>query len=98
MQDLIDYNLSPIPNEEICNNCNAKFTDTCSIKTQNQLVVVQLIIFETMMIGTEFFSWKKTDFILNDPSNDIIITDNKAFKIHGSQRMSHDEIVKSDLS
>ena len=26
---------------------------------------------------------EKTDFILNDPNNDIIMIDNKAFKIHG---------------
>ena len=35
------------------------------------------------MIDNECISLKKTDFILNDPSTDIIMIDNKAFKIHG---------------
>ena len=84
LQNLIDYTLQPTLNHLHCDrHCKKEFLDTWLINNSNDILILQLNIFNEIKIENTTMILKTTDFTLNDPLHDIIKINNEKYKVYG---------------
>ena len=81
IQSLIDYSLSPIGNEQLCEKCGTEITDTFEIRVNENVLILQLEIFFNVLVNYERMAIKYTGFNLKNPINDTLSIAGEKFKI-----------------
>ena len=76
--------MQPTLNNFNCDRqCKKQFTDTWLINEDNDILILQLNIFNQIKVGNRTVILKTTGFIINDPINDIIIINNDQYTVYG---------------
>ena len=81
LQDLINYILSPIGNQQFCDNCGTELTNKFLININENVLIFQLEIFFNVSVNYEMIRIKYNGFSLKDPINDTLLIGGKKFKV-----------------